>query len=168
MAAFDHASGVVIEQESVGEKTNEIPHLPRLLDKLGDLTDTVITVDALHTLPQQAEAIMQLRRGRNTNGHATGETVYVITSLPPQLANTQQLAQLLRGHWGIENRLHWVRDTAWGEDTSQVRTGTAAHMMASVRNLGLSIHRIIGHTNITKALRTYAKRPELAIQITRL
>jgi predicted transposase YbfD/YdcC len=234
MAAFDHASGIVIEQESVGEKTNEIPHLPRLLDKLGDLTDTVITVDALHTLPQQAEAIMQrgghylftvkgnakklreriseapwgqqtiqyqrvekahgrtstweaialpattrinfpgakqimqLRRGRNTNGHATGETVYVITSLPPQLANTQQLAQLLRGHWGIENRLHWVRDTAWGEDTSQVRTGTAAHMMASVRNLGLSIHRIIGHTNITKALRTYAKRPELAIQITRL
>lgn len=57
MAAYDHRTGTVLGQESVHEKSNEIPFLPGLLDQLGDLTDTVITVDALHTLAQQATAI---------------------------------------------------------------------------------------------------------------
>lgn len=56
MGALDHASGVVLAQESIGEKTNEIPHLPRLLEKLGPLEGTVITADALHALAQRATA----------------------------------------------------------------------------------------------------------------
>lgn len=57
MAAFDHTTGTVIGQDGVDAKTNEIPHLPGLLDQLGDLDSRVVTVDALHTLAQQAKAI---------------------------------------------------------------------------------------------------------------
>jgi hypothetical protein len=57
MAALDHHYGIVLGQESVEAKSNEIPLLPKLLDQLGDLTNTVITADALHTLAQQATAI---------------------------------------------------------------------------------------------------------------
>jgi hypothetical protein len=51
--------------------------------------------------------------------------VYATTSLPFELARPARLADLLRGHWAIENGLHWVRDVTFGEDASQVRTGTA-------------------------------------------
>src|SRR5699024_1076044 len=57
MGALEHTTGVVLAQESVDEKSNEIPHLPGLLDKLGPLDGAVITADALHTLDQQATAI---------------------------------------------------------------------------------------------------------------
>lgn len=56
MAALDHDTGCVIGEELIGDKTNEIPHFPILLDQLGDITDTIITADALHTLDQQAQA----------------------------------------------------------------------------------------------------------------
>lgn len=57
MAAPDHEYGTVVGQEAVDAKTNEIPHLPHPLHQLGPLNGTVITVDALHTLAQQAHAI---------------------------------------------------------------------------------------------------------------
>src|SRR5699024_11084452 len=57
MAALDHDTGTVLAQESVHEKTNEITHLPGLLDSLGPLDGRVVTADALHTLAQQATAI---------------------------------------------------------------------------------------------------------------
>ena len=235
MAAFDHSTGTVIGQESVDAKTNEIPHLPGLLDQLGDLDSRVITADALHTLAQQAEAITargghylftvktnakslhtqlaqaswartdpqytcnEKAHGRISGWHATGlecplritfpqaaqimrlhrsqsgtdrddsgEIVYAITSLTHETADAANLARLLRGHWGIENRLHWVRDTTFDEDRSQVRTGGGARVMAVLRNLAISIHRLAGQTNIAAASRYYNRHPELAIEITRL
>lgn len=102
-----------------------------------------------------AEQTMRLTRDRRE--HKTGETsrkhVFVITSLPEEEATPEQLADYIRGHWGIQNRLHWVRDVTYREDHSQVRTGNAAHAMASIRNLAISIHRLAGTTNIAKALR---------------
>jgi predicted transposase YbfD/YdcC len=99
---------------------------------------------------------------------ATGEVVYLITSLTASIANPAQLAALIRGHWCIENRLHWVRDTAFDEDASQIRTGTAARAMAVLRNLVISIHRLAGHTNLTATLRAYARNPEFALELTGL
>lgn len=55
MAALDHATGSVTGQESIGEKTNEIPHFATLMDRLGDLSGAVITADALHTQREHAE-----------------------------------------------------------------------------------------------------------------
>lgn len=117
-----------------------------------------------------ARQIVRLQRGRaeHDTGETTGEIVYAITSLPAGKATPAELAMLLRGHWGIENRLHWVRDTAYTEDVSQIRTGTAPHVMASLRNLAISIHRLAGHTNITAALRHYGRDPQRAAELTGL
>ena len=63
------------------------------------------------------------------------------------------------GHWGIENRVHWVRDVTFDEDRSQVRTGSAPQIMAALRNLTISALRLAGETNIAAALRRCAVSP---------
>jgi hypothetical protein len=50
------------------------------------------------------------------------------------------------------NRLHWIRDVTFDEDRSRVRTGNGPRIMANLRNLAISIHRIAGATNIAQAL----------------
>jgi predicted transposase YbfD/YdcC len=85
-----------------------------------------------------------------TTGTVYTETVHGITSLD---TSPEQLAGHIRGHWHIENRLHWVRDVTYGEDASRIRTGNAPRVMAGLRNLAISTLRIAGHNNIAKALR---------------
>jgi predicted transposase YbfD/YdcC len=62
----------------------------------------------------------------------------------------------VRKHWGIENKLHYVRDVTYGEDASRVRTGNAPRVMASFRDLAISLPRLAGHTNIAAGLRATA------------
>lgn len=116
----------------------------------------------------QVFRITRDRTDRATGTHET-HTWYGVTSLTPQQANPTQIAGLLRGHWDIENRLHWVRDVTYGEDHSQVRTGTAPRAMASLRNLAISALRLTGATNIATALRHMARdttRPLALLGIT--
>jgi hypothetical protein len=64
---------------------------------------------------------------------------------------------LARGHWSIENRLHYVRDVTFDEDRSTVRKGNGAQVMASLRNLAISILRMAGARYIAPALRACAR-----------
>jgi len=80
------------------------------------------------------------------------EVRYAITSLGPEVG-ASRLLRLIRGHWAIENRLHWVRDVTFGEDASQVRTGAAPEVMAALRNLVIRLLRRAGVQNIAAALR---------------
>jgi hypothetical protein len=91
------------------------------------------------------------------------ETVYAVTSLTPDVADAQRLLNINRGHWSIENRLHWVRDVTFDEDRSQVRTGSSPRVMASLRNLVISLFRICGMKNIAQALRSFGRNSERAI-----
>jgi predicted transposase YbfD/YdcC len=77
---------------------------------------------------------------------------YAITSLGPE-AGAERLLNLVRGHWAIENKLHWVRDVTFGEDGSQVRKGAAPEVMAALRNVVLGLMRQAGIKNIAAALR---------------
>ena len=70
-----------------------------------------------------AAQVAQLRRTVTRNGKKTVEVVYLITS--DRDADPATLAAWVRGHWEIENRLHWVRDVTYQEDKSLVRTGNA-------------------------------------------
>lgn len=88
-----------------------------------------------------------------TAGERTAMAVLGVTSLSPGQAGPAELADHTRGHWGIENRLHWIRDVVYAEDASRVRTGTAARTMASLRNLAINALRLAGHTNIATGLR---------------
>jgi len=72
-------------------------------------------------------------------GQARRETVYGITSLPPQRADADRLLSLVRQHWAIENQSHWVRDVTYDEDRSQVRCGSIPQTIAALRNLAISL-----------------------------
>jgi hypothetical protein len=93
------------------------------------------------------------------------EIVHGITSLPTQRAGPAQIAAHARGHWSIENRLHYVRDVTFGEDDSQVRTGNAPRNMAGLRNLAISALRTVGATNIAKALRHNARNAQRPLEL---
>jgi predicted transposase YbfD/YdcC len=126
----------------------------------------VVTVTAGLLFPHAAQAIQITRRTRRiTGGRWRTETSYAITSLPASQAPPAQLAIWIRGHWKIENQLHWVRDVTFGEDLSTARTGTGPHVMASIRNLVISILRLAGHTSIARALRHTARNPERAFRL---
>ena len=93
------------------------------------------------------------------------EYAYGITSLTPKRADPQRIGHHVRGHWGIENRLHWVRDVTYDEDRSQLRTAAAPRVLASLRNLAISALRTAGATNIARALRHTARDPPRALAV---
>lgn len=108
----------------------------------------------------KAAQIDQLRRTRTERGKTTVEVVCLITSADHQVADPATLASWVQQHWGIENRIHWVRDTTFGEDASRIRTGNAPQVMATFRNTAVSLLRLTGATNIAAALRHHARNPE--------
>jgi hypothetical protein len=83
--------------------------------------------------------------------------VYAITSLAHAQASPARLADLLRGHWSIENGLHWVRDVTFTEDASRVRSGTAPQVMACLRNLAIGVLCRAGPINLAAALRFHSR-----------
>ena len=128
----------------------------------------VTAVAAGLAFPHAAQAIQIVRRRRPLTGKHTKkwstETVYAVTSLTAIRARPAALAQIVRGHWGIEDRLHWVRDVTYDEDRSQVRTGNGPRVMASLRNLAIAILRLTGHASIAADLRYHARRPSRPLQ----
>jgi hypothetical protein len=98
-------------------------------------------------------------------GKVSRDTSYFITSLSPQQASPRQVLGLVRGHWGIENRLHWVRDVTFDEDRCQVRSGSAPQVMAALRNTVIGLFRLDGRRNIAAAVRTCAWHAEEAVAL---
>ena len=77
---------------------------------------------------------LRITRERTVKGVKSVEVVYGITSLSMPHANAATLLGILRDHWQIENGLHYVRDVTLGEDACRVRSGTAPHVLAALRN----------------------------------
>ena len=98
-------------------------------------------------------------------GKVSRETSYIVTSLSPDQATPAQLLALTRGHWGIENRLHWVRDVTFDEDRCQIRTGNAPQVMAALRNLVIGLLRLCQTRNIAAVLRALAGSPRRALTL---
>ncbi|HXL18742.1 MAG TPA: ISAs1 family transposase [Streptosporangiaceae bacterium] len=228
VAALAHGIGAVLGQVAVDEKSNEIPAVRELLKAFTDLAGAVVTIDAMHTQHDTAQAILgrgagyvmtvkanmptlyrqlkklpwtaipavsavstdhgrrarrtikavlapawigfagaaqvaQLRRTVTRNGKKTVEVVYLITS--DRDADPATLAAWVRGHWEIENCLHWVRDVTYQEDKSLVRTGNAPRVMASLRSLAISLLRLDGHVNIAAANRHHARDPQRTLKL---
>ncbi|MGH3593895.1 MAG: ISAs1 family transposase [Pseudonocardiaceae bacterium] len=228
VAALAHGIGAVLGQVAADEKSNEIPAVRDLLKAFADLAGAVITIDAMHTQTDTAQAILgrradyvmtvkantptlykqlkklpwaripasssvtrdhgrrarrtvktalapawigfdgaaqvaQVRRTVTTKGKKTVEIVYLITS--DRMADAATLAAWIRGHWHIENKLHWVRDVTYQEDKSLVRTGNAPRVMATLRSLAISLLRLDGHTNIAAANRHHARDPQRTLKL---
>jgi predicted transposase YbfD/YdcC len=110
-----------------------------------------------------AAQVAQLRRTVTRKGKKTVEVVYLITS--DQAADPATLAAWVRGHWEIENKLHWVRDVTYQEDKSLVRTGNAPRVMATLRSLAISLLRLDGQPNIAAANRHHARDPQRTLTL---
>ncbi|MBO0879992.1 MAG: ISAs1 family transposase [Mycobacterium sp.] len=228
VAALAHGIGAVLGQVAVAAKSNEIPAVRDLLAAFTDLAGAVVTIDALHTQTDTAQAIIargadyvmtvkrntptlherlkelpwkdvpatssvtkergrrtrrtikvalvpawisfagaaqvaQVRRTVTKKGKKSVEVVYLITS--DRMVDPATLAAWNRGHWEIENKLHWVRDVTYQEDKSLVRTGNAPRVMATLRSLAISLIRLDGRTNIAAANRHHARDPQRTLTL---
>lgn len=229
-----HTLGLTLFQEAVDDKSNEIPALLQMLTRLV-VTGQIVTVDALHTQRETAQAIVaagadyvmiakdnqrgladtiravlatpsalaapircastqtsahsreerrriQLRallpgdtdwpgaqqvfrvdqrRINRQTGDISDEIVLGVTSLLPDHGTPRHLLRLVRGHWTIENRSHYVRDVTFDEDRSQVKQGAIPQTMAGLRNLAIGLMRSAGHANIAAAARWFAGQVQI-------
>lgn len=131
----------------------------------------ILTVSTGIDFPHAAQALQIRRRRRRLDEpkRFTTETVYAITNLHVHEAKPHQLAAWIRGHWSIENKIHWVRDVTYDEDRSQIRTGTGQQVMAALRNAAIGALRLAGVTKIAAANRHHARdstRPLALLGIT--
>lgn len=101
----------------------------------------------------EVESIVSVCRETTAPGQKAREVRYFISNLPPQV---ERLASCIRGHWGIENRLHWSLDVTFNEDQSRIRSGHAAENAALLRRLTLSILK--QDTRYSDSLRCKRKR----------
>jgi predicted transposase YbfD/YdcC len=116
-----------------------------------------------------AVQVAQIRRTRTSKTKTgtkktTVEVVYIITSADHHTAPPPTLAAWVQHHWRIES-LHWVRDMVYDEDRSQIRTGTGAETMATIRNTAISLLRLAGWTRIAAALHHHQHHPDKIIEL---
>ena len=185
-AQRDHAEFIVGELGGdylVGVKSNQ-PTLERELETLeggsflpphetsgrghGRVEHRAVSVAPLPAglFPHANQAVKVVRERAKLDGSkATTETSYFITSLTAEQAGPEQLADLIRSHWGIENKVHWVRDVTFDEDRSQIRTGNGPRVMATLRNLAIGALRLGGYTNIAKGLRSVSRNLDRALEL---
>lgn len=233
-SAMVHGTGIVVGQEEVDQKSNEITAFRPLLERL-ELTGALVTADAMHTqrdharflvedkgadyllqvkdnqpsllaaikvipesdfgpehedtsrghgrtehryirvanapesidFPYAAQVIVVYReRGDLADRMKSSETSYYVTSVKPGKSSAEHLGRHVRGHWGIENKIHWVRDWTFDEDRHQLRASSStARAMATLRNLAISLLRMAGVTNIAAALRWVSRDANRAVAL---
>lgn len=103
--------------------------------------------------------VCRIERIVKANGRKTREIAYAITSLSAERATAAELLAYNRGHWGIENRLHWVRDVSFGEDACRANVHHCPQNLAALRNVALTLLRHAGVNEILSTLRHFATRP---------
>jgi len=102
-------------------------------------------------------------RERTLNGKTTEETHYFIGS---GRLGARKAAKALRGHWGIENNLHWQLDVHFGEDKSRIQERNAARNFASMRKLALCVlKRHPAQRSIPRKRKMAAQNPEFLAEI---
>lgn len=109
--------------------------------------------------------VFEYTRTWTSKGARKQQVRYGITSLPAEVGNAARLAALKRGHWQVENGLHWVKDVTLGEDASQTHVGNGADVIAMVRNVAISLLRRAGHRDIAAQLRRLSGCPYEALAL---
>ena len=116
--------------------------------------------------PHAAQAFLIERYVRDLDGAPKSAIAALgITSLTASRADPARIAVHVRGHWNIENKLHWVRDMDWDEDRSQLRKGSAPQVLATLRNLAVGALHTAGRAGIASGLRWVARDPARVLVI---
>jgi predicted transposase YbfD/YdcC len=108
--------------------------------------------------------VCRITRERIVRGKKTMETVYAITSHTAEQAGPTQLLALSRAHWGIENKLHYVRDVTCREDQTRTHAGHAPQVLAAFRNTALTLIRRLGH-KVVEGFEHFAERRIEALEL---
>ncbi len=115
----------------------------------------------------------KLTRTRRLRDRITGEskttteTVFGVTSLGREKANAERLLAIVRSHWGIENRIFYVRDQTMGEDACRVRRDSAPVIFSTLRNGVLNLLQQMGVSNRAAQLRRFCANPVKALEVLR-
>lgn len=100
------------------------------------------------------KSIIEIESAREIKGIVTKEKRYYISSLT---ADPQKILGVVRQHWGIENKLHWVLDVCFGEDQSRIRKGNAPRNIAIIKKTALNLFQIIKATRPRISLKRLIK-----------
>jgi hypothetical protein len=98
-------------------------------------------------------------------GHTSVEIEYGVLSLAPEQIALSTVLSRWRGHWSIEDKLHWSRDVLMGEDASRVRSGAAPQTLAALRNTVISLVKRLGHSSVSAARRHFALNLDESLSI---
>lgn len=109
--------------------------------------------------------VFRYERTWEEHGKSKQEVQYGITSLPPDIADAGRLLALKRGHWQIENGLHYVKDVTLGEDRSLVHLGNGPSVLSMLRDASISLLRRAGLRTIAQHLRLHSCYPEQAVAL---
>jgi predicted transposase YbfD/YdcC len=140
------SQGSVAQSEHVSrERTRDrkTQRLVRVFDDLSGISQQWVGLKRL----------IEVKRTGTRQGKPYAQTSYYISSVE---LKAEAFAQVIRGHWHIENCLHWVKDVVMKEDNSRIRNKQAAGNFSLVRSMVISILRKQGYTSTTRAQRQIA------------
>lgn len=119
---------------------------------------TIQVIDAPQDLNfPHVKQVFLIERAVTEKGKTAYQAMLYVTSLTAEHASPADLLAHVRGHWTVE-ATHWVRDVIYAEDASRVHTGNAPRVMATLRNVSISLLRLDEVTNIAAALRHNARK----------
>ena len=123
--------------------------------------------DSYCKLPGRRQAFCITRyREELKSGKLSNVVAFGLTSLTRQQAGAEQVAHLVRGHWEIENKLHFCSDFSYDEDRCRVCVGNLPRNLATLSNLAISIIRLDGRfANIPSAHRHFQARSQEALDL---
>lgn len=114
-----------------------------------------VTVDGL-SFPHARQVVRIRRKHRKIEVQKwSTETVYAVTDLSAEQAGAAELAAWARGHWIIENAVHWTKDVTFGEDASQVRRHNTPVVMTALRDIVRGTLQLAGWANTASGRRAH-------------
>ncbi len=97
-------------------------------------------------MPDCRIALRVDRELRRADGELVSHDVrYYITSLAPETVTASDLLRYVRGHWQVENGLHFLKDRWWDEDRHHTRRPGLSSVLAALNSIALSIHRLLSN-----------------------
>jgi predicted transposase YbfD/YdcC len=109
--------------------------------------------------------VVRIERTWTARGVTKQQRHYAITSLPPTIGTAERLLALKRGHWQIENGLHYVLDETLGEDRSTVHLDAGPSVLACLRGAVVSLLHRAGIAQIAKQVRYHSRHPETVLPL---
>lgn len=102
------------------------------------------------------QRIVRVKRWGQRGGKPFEQTAWYILSKP--MNSARRVAQGIRGHWGIENRLHWTKDVLLGEDHMAITHPRAATLVAFLNTTALNLLRLAGYKPVKDTFALFANK----------